>query len=238
MSNKPCKVDGCSNVIGEHGAKGMCPNHYWRWKTYGDPLTPPKRKINYCKVEGCHKRCHGQGYCDNHYRLFVRWGEPEPKQDKSGLPKKFPSEHKAWEGMKSRCYNRNIPNYNDYGGRGIKVCDRWLGVYGFRNFLNDMGAKPDGKTMGGRSIWSLDRIDVNGDYMPENCRWATIYEQSRNRRNNRLVPCIKYLKDKNKKYCLDFRAENKIFNKCYYTLEEAIAVRDELTEKYLDKWYR
>ena len=145
--------------------------------------------------------------------------------------------YRVWTNLKNRCTNPSVPEYKNYGGRGIKVCDRWLGVYGFRNFLNDMGAKPNDKTMGGRSIWSLDRIDVDGDYTPENCRWATIYEQSRNRRNNRLVPCIKYLKDKNKKYCLDFRAENKIFNKCYYTLEEAIAARDELTEKYLDKWY-
>ena len=78
----------------------------------------------------------------------------------------------AWEGMKARCYNKNYPKYDRWGGRGIKVCDRWL--ESFENFLADMG-EPPGKE------YSVDRKDNNGNYEPNNCRWATDDEQQQNR---------------------------------------------------------
>lgn len=83
--------------------------------------------------------------------------------------------YSRWEGMIGRCYRQNQPAYKNYGGRGIKVCDRWRGRGGFLNFLEDMGELPSPKH-------SLDRIDVNADYTPENCRWATWTEQSINKR--------------------------------------------------------
>ncbi len=85
-----------------------------------------------------------------------------------------------WTHMIQRCTNPNDKAYKNYGGRGIKVCQRWLGEYGFENFLADKGQKPEGKT--------LDRWpDKNGDYTPENTRWATSVQQNRNRRNNKLT---------------------------------------------------
>lgn len=87
------------------------------------------------------------------------------------------TEYRIYYGMLNRCYNKNVPNYQNYGGRGISVCGRWLGEQGFINFLTDMGKRPRGKT--------IDRFpDKNGNYEPGNCRWATDGEQSRNKRTN------------------------------------------------------
>lgn len=78
--------------------------------------------------------------------------------------------------MKSRCSNPNNKRYSDYGGRGIKVCKRWND---FRNFFADMGVRPGGRT--------LERKDNNGDYEPDNCCWATYYEQRINSRPKSYV---------------------------------------------------
>lgn len=81
--------------------------------------------------------------------------------------------HSSWSNMISRCYNTNNPRYKDWGGRGIKVCDRWR--HSFLNFLEDMGERPKGMT--------LDRYpDPNGNYEPGNCRWATPKQQAENKR--------------------------------------------------------
>lgn len=96
---------------------------------------------------------------------------------KHGLSKNTTAEYRAWKAMKKRCYNKSYVYYNEYGGRGIKVCDRWLNS--FENFLEDMGKRPSNKH-------SLDRYpNVNGDYEPENCRWATQKQQCSNKRNNK-----------------------------------------------------
>lgn len=87
--------------------------------------------------------------------------------------------HYRWKNIMQRCYNPNNPGYADYGGRGIKVCDRW---HDFTVFYADMGDAPEGM--------SLDRIDVNGDYAPDNCRWASKNIQARNKRNSIRVDGI------------------------------------------------
>lgn len=91
---------------------------------------------------------------------------------------KMRSEYVIWQGMKKRCGNPEFIEYHLYGGRGIQVCQRWLDCYD--NFIADMGPRPSRKH-------SLDRIDSDGDYTPENCRWATHKEQVRNSRTVRPV---------------------------------------------------
>jgi len=86
-------------------------------------------------------------------------------------------EHKAWVGMRKRCYSPENPSYQHYGGRGITVCEQWQK---FKNFFADMGRRPG-------AGYSLERVDVNGNYEPSNCKWATIAEQNRNRRDNWII---------------------------------------------------
>ena len=94
--------------------------------------------------------------------------------------------YKTWQGMKNRCYNKNAKNYADHGGRGIKVCDRWLGD--FWNFVSDVVQRPAGS--------SLARINEDQDYTPDNCKWLTSDEKSRNRKSartytyNRKTKCL------------------------------------------------
>lgn len=120
-----------------------------------------------CKVEGCIGRSSGF-YCRVHHLDRSR----DPKTIKrrhhlSGSP-----EYNAWSGMIGRCNNPKSAGYKNYGGRGITVCKKWRD---FREFYADMGPRPS-------SVHSLERVDVNGNYEPSNCCWATKQLQSVNQR--------------------------------------------------------
>jgi len=84
--------------------------------------------------------------------------------------------YETWSHMIQRCNNPNNKRYKDYGGRGIKVCEKWTK---FEGFLQDMGKRPE--------VMTLDRVDNDGDYCKENCKWSTRKEQQRNTRKNRLI---------------------------------------------------
>lgn len=96
--------------------------------------------------------------------------------------------YSSWYAMKARCSNPNNKRYDDYAGRGITFCDRWES---FQNFLEDMGERPEGT--------SLDRINVNGNYEPTNCRWADAQTQANNKRKLRVLD--KYADEE---ICLEF----------------------------------
>lgn len=96
--------------------------------------------------------------------------------DRVSKQRKYPPEYNVWASMIERCGNKNNPDYKNYGGRGIKVCKEWLS---YDVFIKDMGERPNGMT--------LDRIDNEGDYKPNNCRWASWFTQGNNKRGNRYI---------------------------------------------------
>lgn len=133
---------------------------------------------NICSIDGCERPVHGRGWCAKHYQRWRAHGDPNihsmTRHGHTGQGKRSSPTWISWSAMKARCYKPAVDGFQHYGGRGITVCTRWLGRAGFRNFLEDMGERPDGL--------SLDRIDPNGNYEPANCRWATASEQAVNKR--------------------------------------------------------
>jgi hypothetical protein len=120
-------------------------------------------------------------------RTARRDGEPSQTADQTdgrAPPRKIEGRERTesviYRGMIKRCDNPRTKDFRFYGGRGIRVCDRWRGPLGWRHFFSDMGPRPS-------SGHCLDRIDSNGNYEPGNCRWATVVDQQRNRRSNRLL---------------------------------------------------
>jgi hypothetical protein len=131
-------------------------------------------------------------------------------------------EYNIWNAMVDRCTNEKHHNYGLYGGRGIEVCDRWFNSV--ENFYTDMGDRPPGM--------SLDRIDNDGDYEPDNCRWATAKEQSRNKRNNRLIEgkaMAEWCEDNNLNY-------NAVAHRLYRLLKKGMS--DEDAVNAIVKHYR
>jgi len=118
-----------------------------------------------CIENDCDNIHLAKGYCRKHYNKRTRHG--------------FYNSYGYYihRGILRRCYNKDEKSYKNYGGRGIRVCERWHDVH---KFIEDMGVRPDGT--------SLDRIDNNGNYEPSNCRWATQEEQCQNARKNIFTP--------------------------------------------------
>ncbi len=94
--------------------------------------------------------------------------------------------HEIWRNMKNRCYNPNTDEYQNYGGRGITVCSEWIGEHGAENFIK-WALKSGYDENADFGQCTIDRIDVDGNYCPENCKWSTMKEQGNNKRNNRYI---------------------------------------------------
>lgn len=181
-----------------------------------------------CSVDGCNKkRIFHSDYCCGHAAQVRKHGAIKYKELRQVTGRSGHYLYDTWTSMRDRCNNSRNRHYENYGGRGISVCGRWMDhAHGFENFIEDMGDRPEG--------CSLDRIDNNGDYSPENCRWSNKIEQSLNKRTNRPTPYISTrVRHGRKEYLVrikDLRDKTgcTVKTRVRRTLESAIAARDEL----------
>ena len=138
----------------------------------------------------------------------------------------------SYSHMLARCYNKNDPDYYNYGAKGVKVCGRWLEPDGggVENFFEDMGEKPDGL--------SLDRIDTYGDYFPENCKWSNLYDQAYNKkfRQSNKTGKTGVMEHQDGGYVanIGYKGE-KLYLGWFRTFEEAVEARKEAEIEYRGK---
>lgn len=137
-------------------------------------------------------------------------------------------EYKIWKSMIARCENPKCSRFSDYGGRGIKVCKRWR--ENFQNFIDDVGFRPSEKH-------SIERVDVNGNYEPLNCKWATDIEQARNKRiysKNTSGHSGVTLEKETGRWRASIRINNKlVYLGVFISLQEAISKRKEAEAKLI-----
>lgn len=170
VKTSKCTIDKCEE---NHFSKGLCNRHYKHYRKYGNYDLPPKliKRDPICSVDGCERKHYGKNFCIKHYLRNKNHGSPliinRESHGMTGTP-----EHNVWRRMIARCTYPSIERYPRYGGRGIKVCDRWLNS--FSAFYADMGDRPTPKHQ-------IDRIDNDGNYEPSNCKWSTPSENSLNR---------------------------------------------------------
>lgn len=157
--------------------------------------------------------------CKAHYAMLYRCGDPLAKTRNYGIGASTNTAYRNYHYMIGRCYNENDISYPNYGGRGIEVCDRWLGKDGFINFLKDMGSKPSLKH-------SIDRINSEKNYEPINCRWATRHQQNSNRRNN--LEHVGVYPKRNGSWFAYLTIDGKRKGKTFKTNNEAIEYRRKL----------
>lgn len=173
-----CKIPDCGKKAFTQ-TRLLCSMHDARLKRHGDPLIVLRKRVPLspeCGVPNCAKGPQTGQYCPMHATRIKRHGHTDrilADHGGYGTP-----EYRVWCAMIQRCYGKKHKRIAQYAGRGITVCDRWR--HSFPNFLSDMGKRPSPDL-------SLDRIDNDKGYSPENCRWATRKQQQRNRSVNRLL---------------------------------------------------
>lgn len=220
-----CNVNNCDN---KHRRNGFCEKHDEQVKIHGR-LTPEREHgaIKICKVENCGRKGINKGYCAKHSSQIKRNKTLclENEFEMHGMSKK--PEYSVWVSLKGRCNNKNNTAYKNYGGRGIKICERWS--KSFANFYNDMGSKP-------KKEYSIDRIDTNGNYEPKNCRWTTNIIQGRNQRirkdNKSGTKGVFYCKTNDFWISTISVDKNRLVLGRFKDLKDAVQAREQAEKKY------
>ena len=228
-----CKVEGCNNKgkLNRHGnryfPRGFCSPHYKKWaKENKDIIERDNKTITSCSVKNCKgEPPYKKGLCRKHYRRLKKHGDVNSTQYRNEGQTEHPL-YNTYSGIKKRCLNNKDKDYKNYGGRGIKICDEWLGKDGFFNFVEDMGYRPKGHT--------IDRKNCNGDYEPDNCRWADKHTQSINTRVSKHKG-VSFHKITGKYRARIFVNGKSEYIGLFSKLEDAIQARKEAELKYLGK---
>ena len=234
-----CKIEGCNGLLkkDKKGNRklvlGYCMKHYKKFKKYGDPIYEANR-ATFCKIEGCNgsgrkdrngTRYFLKGYCSKHYERLINNSDPLIVKHIKGENMVKNPLYGIHTNMKSRCCNENDRAYKDYGGRGIKVDESWLGIHGFSTFLADMGERP--------SInHSLDRIDNDSNYSKTNCRWSNRHEQNSNKRSNNEKVGVGWKKNERKWEARLTINKKRIPIGLFINYDDAVSARREAEIKY------
>lgn len=181
-------------------------------------------------LSGCNGHSHirkgvkyfSKGYCNKHYTRLLKYGDANyVERIRDGKSNHYL--YTTWAKMINRCRNVNYTGYKDYGGRGISVCDEWKGDFGFWKFVEEMGERHSEKH-------SVDRINNDGNYCKENCRWADNHEQHGNKRNNNKTVGVRKHKTG---WSAILRVDKIPYTKSFPTEQQAIDYRKYLVETHL-----
>jgi hypothetical protein len=179
------------------------------------------KKIVKCSVKGCNRIHMAKGLCSLHWQRINDRNPINPNI------KRKQTEYIIWTNIKSRCHNPNNPAYKNYGGRGIKMCSKWVHDYDY--FLFCVGNRPSTRH-------SLDRIDNKGDYEPGNVKWSTWNEQQSNKRSNNSTCGVCFAKSYSKKgtWISTLMVNGKYLLREYFDNElDAIEARKKAERLYL-----
>lgn len=193
----------------------------WNWICRCDcgelrSITPSRVLTGHNVSCGCHKR-----------EALSEWNKTAKLKHGGSVGKCKTRLYHIWMGMRARCSNPNLHDYPNYGGRGIKVCEEWKNSFeAFRDWANNNGYADK---------LSLDRIDVNGDYCPSNCKWATMVEQQRNRQSTERYEYLGKMRTLAEISEMTGINYNTLFNRIKYygwRFEDAIKYKDGRCKDY------